>query len=182
MSRAIYSLRKLLAFSAVLVAKVAAQETPENHNSVNGYSILLNNGPPQTVTMAPSNPNDIKPGEAILPVHLSVIIVISLLVAILFAAIYVQLIMVIWYGYKLLSYQTVLFFNILLWAALRLTLYSFYYYHCCESVKLLDGVGGWTLVAFPAALQYISLAVLVRYFGEVSIYCIHVLQYISTYM
>ena len=123
------------------------------------------------VTVVPVNPTErpIIPGEVALPIHLSVIILISVLVLILFIAIYVQLILVIWFGYKLLSYQTVLLFNILLWAALRLTLYSFYYYHCCEAVRLLKGVAAWVLVASPAVLQYLSLAVLVRYFGEVSL-------------
>ena len=101
------------------------------------------------------------------PVHLAVIVTISVLVGILFAAVYVQLIMVICFGYKLVSYQTILLFNILLWAFLRLALYSFYFYHCCERVNSLPVGLKWLLVSFPAALQYVSLAVLVHYFGEV---------------
>ena len=122
------------------------------------------------VTIAPVNPTQ-EPliPQVALPIHLTVIILISVLVLILFIAIYVQLILVIWFGYKLISYQTVLLFNILLWAALRLTLYSFYYFHCCEGVGLLKGVAAWLLVASPTVLQYLSLAVLVRYFGEVSL-------------
>ena len=101
------------------------------------------------------------------PVHLAVTVTISVLVGILFTAVYVQLIMVICFGYKLISYQTILLFNILLWAFLRLTLYSFYFYHCCERVNSLPPGLKWLLVSFPAALQYVSLAVLVHYFGEV---------------
>lgn len=101
------------------------------------------------------------------PVHLAVTVTISVLVGILFIAVYVQLIMVICFGYKLISYQTILLFNILLWAFLRLTLYSFYFYHCCERVNSLPPGLKWLLVSFPAALQYVSLAVLVHYFGEV---------------
>lgn len=101
------------------------------------------------------------------PVHLAVTVTISVLVGILFAAVYVQLIMVICFGYKLVSYQTILLFNILLWACLRLALYSFYFYHCCERVNSLPVGVKWLLVSFPAALQYVSLAVLVHYFGEV---------------
>lgn len=101
------------------------------------------------------------------PVHLAVTVTISVLVGILFTAVYVQLIMVICFGYKLISYQTILLFNILFWAFLRLTLYSFYFYHCCERVNSLPPGLKWLLVSFPAALQYVSLAVLIHYFGEV---------------
>ena len=101
-------------------------------------------------------------------VHYSVTIVITVLVGILFLLVYVQLIMVVCFGYKLLTYQTVLLFDILLWAAVRLSLYSFYFYHCCEVVTKLDATCiGWLLVSFPSCLQYFSLAVLVHYFGEV---------------
>lgn len=103
------------------------------------------------------------------PVHYGVTITSTVLVIILFVVVYVQLVMVICFGYKLLSYQTILLFDILFWAALRLTLYSFYFYNCCELVVNLNGkFSGWLLVAFPSALQYFSLAVLVHYFGEVS--------------
>lgn len=111
----------------------------------------------------------LSPGQAPLPVHYGVTIVITTLVGILFLLVYLQLIMVICFGYKLLTYQTILLFDILLWASLRLTLYSFYFYHCCDLVNRMDGTfAGWILVSFPSALQYFSLAVLVHYFGEVS--------------
>ncbi len=100
-------------------------------------------------------------------VHIGVTVIITALVALLFIIVYVQLAMVLCYGYKLLSYQTVLLFNILLWASLRLVLYSFYYYHCCNAVDSLPIVWEWFLVAFPTVLQYFSLAILVHYFGEV---------------
>lgn len=104
------------------------------------------------------------------PVHYGVTTTITVLVAILFVMVYVQLVMVICFGYKLLSYQTILLFDILLWAALRLALYSFYYYNCCELVNKLSGkFSGWILVDLPSALQYFSLAVLVHYFGEVGV-------------
>ena len=120
-------------------------------------------GPPVTeVTISPGGP-------APFPVHYSVTIIITMLVAILFLLVYVQLIMVICLGYKLITYQTLLLFDILFWAALRLTLYSFYFYNCCDLVTKLDGsFWGWFLVAFPSGLQYFSLALLVHYFSEVS--------------
>lgn len=122
----------------------------------------------------PVTETPIGPGEAPIPVHYSVTVVVSVLVGILFLLVYVQLIMVICFGYKLLTYQTVLLFDILLWAALRLTLYSFYFYHCCKLVDKLDhgSFFGWFLVSFPSCLQYFSLAVLVHYFGEVSVHAL----------
>lgn len=137
------------------------------HESFSGglNSSIPRLGPGPPVTEAP-----IGPGEAPFPVHYSVTVVVSVLVGILFLLVYLQLIMVICFGYKLLTYQTVLLFDILLWAALRLTLYSFYFFHCCELVDKLDGTfSGWFLVSFPSCLQYFSLAVLVHYFGEVSV-------------
>lgn len=103
------------------------------------------------------------------PVHIGVTVIISVLVGLLLVVVYIQLIMVLCFGYKLLSYQTILLFNILLWASLRLVLYSFYYYHCCTAVDTLSVPWEWLLVAFPAVLQYFSLAILVHYFGEVSL-------------
>ena len=127
-------------------------------------STLARLGPGTQQTEAPIIPG----GEAAEPVHYSVTIIISVLVGVLFLLVYLQLILVIWFGYKLLTYQTVLLFDILLWAALRLTLYSFYFYHCCDLVNRIEGTFfGWLLVSFPACLQYFSLAVLVHYFGEV---------------
>jgi len=109
------------------------------------------------------------PGEAPGPVHYSVTIIITVLVGILFLLVYLQLIMVICFGYKLLTYQTVLLFDILLWAALRLTLYSIYFYHCCDLVdtRIMGRFSGWLLISFPTSLQFFSLALLVHYFGEV---------------
>ena len=103
-------------------------------------------------------------------VHYAVVISSTVLVALVFLVVYIQLVMVICFGYKLVSYQTILLFDILLWAALRLALYSFYYYNCCDLVRKLEGtLLGWILMSLPTALQYCSLAILVHYFGEVSI-------------
>ena len=114
----------------------------------------------------------VSPANIITPidigVHLGVTVTVTVLVALLFLAVYIQLMMVLCFGYNLISYQTVLLFDILIWAALRLTLYSFYF-RCCDLIQHLSTGWGWLLVAFPSALQYISLAILVHYFGEVII-------------
>lgn len=141
---------------------------PSNQYSGSNSSVLLI-AEGLGATVAPPGPEteaSISPPEVSVPVHYSVIITNIVLVGILFLLVYVQLIMIICFGYKLLSYQTVLLFDILLWGALRVTLYSSYFYHCCELVDRLSGqFVGWLLVEFPSALQYFSLAVLVHYFG-----------------
>lgn len=115
----------------------------------------------------PAPTSSIQPAIAVeRPLHLGITISITGLVGVLFVAVYFQLFMVLFFGYKLLTYQTVLLFDILLWAALRLTLYSFYYYNCCELVDHLPPFPDWLLVALPSALQFISLAVLVHFFGQ----------------
>ena len=100
--------------------------------------------------------------------HIGVIGGVSVLVALIFIAVYIQLVLVLCYGYKLFSYQTVFLFNILLWASLRLTLYSFYYYRCCDLVNNLSVAVEWFLVSAPEILLYLSMALLVHYFMEVS--------------
>ena len=109
----------------------------------------------------------ITPAAVETSIHLAVTATVTLFVGILFFVVYLQLIMVIYYGYRLVSYQTLLLFDILLWAALRLTLYSFYFFHCCALVDRLSPFFTWLLVAFPSALQFTALAILVHYFGEV---------------
>lgn len=118
-------------------------------------------------TASPTTPVTVLVDTVQAPIHLAVTISVTLFVGILFVVVYLQLCGVICYGYRLISYQTVLLFDILLWAALRLTLYSFYFYNCCELVYQLPVFFEWLLVAFPSALQFISLAILVHYFGEV---------------
>ena len=120
--------------------------------------------------MEGDEPTPHKLGPVMESVHLSVVVTASLLVGLLFLIVYVQLCMVVCYGYKLFSYQTVLLFSILVWAALRLTLYAFYYYHCCDLVKELPTGWNWLLVSFPYVLQVFVLALLVHFFVEVSIW------------
>ena len=102
-------------------------------------------------------------------IHLSVLIPITVLVAILFIAVYFQLLLILYRGYKLVSYQTVFLFSVLLWAALRLLLYSFYYYDCCYQINSLSPGVNWFIIAFPQNIQYFTLSLLVLYFGQVSL-------------
>lgn len=151
-----------------ILSPSGGRESLEQQQSVmTGY--LSHREPAGTAPNIPIPPI-VPPANIITPidigVHLGVTVTVTVLVALLFLAVYVQLMMVLCFGYKLISYQTVLLFDILIWAALRLTLYSFYF-RCCGLIQQLNTGWGWLLVAFPSALQYISLAILVHYFGEV---------------
>ena len=101
-------------------------------------------------------------------VHLAVIVTATTLVGLLFLLVYVQLMMVLCFGYRLVSYQTVFLFSILFWASIRLILYSCYYFECCEFVThKLPLFWSWFLEHLPASLQYFTLALLVHYFAGV---------------
>ena len=101
-------------------------------------------------------------------VHLVVIITATTLVGVLYLLVYVQLLMVLCFDFRMISYQTVFLFSILLWASLRLILYSCYYYKCCDFVFYkLPVVWSWFLEHFPVTLQYFTLALLVHYFAGV---------------
>ena len=109
-------------------------------------------------------------------VHLAVIITATVLVGVLYLLAYAQLLMVLCCGFRLISYQTVFLFSILLWASLRLVLYSCYYYACCDFVlyKLPMYVfWSWFLENFPTTLQYFTLALLVHYFAGVRVILSH---------
>lgn len=118
-------------------------------------------------TDAPVTPADLVP--IIEGLHLGIVIAASVVVGLVFVFVYAQLVAILCLGYKLVSYQTIFLFNILFWASLRLTMYSFYYYHCCELVSKLSPFPNWLLMSFPSVLLYFALALLVHYFGEVGV-------------
>lgn len=107
---------------------------------------------------------------------LSVVVVITILVGILYIIIYTQLMYILYrrLWFMLISYQTVFLFVNLLWASLRLMLYSLYFASsgpCCTMVFRLPNILHWLLVNFPTFLQFLSLALLVHYFAGVSFVC-----------
>ena len=124
----------------------------------------------------PATPNSL-PWDNVNPskkpgLQLSVVVVITILVGILYILIFVQLLFILWrrFWFKLLSYQTAFLFVNLLWASLRLSLYAIYFASdggCCELVFELPNTFHWLLVNFPTFLQFLSLALLVHYFGGV---------------
>jgi len=96
-------------------------------------------------------------------VHLGLTITFTVLYGLLFLLIIWQLLLILYYKHRRLSYQTIFLFSCLLWAGLRTTLFSFYFNNCGLS-NTLGPFMHWLLFAFPVYLQYNMLSVLVFYF------------------
>ena len=101
-------------------------------------------------------------------VHLSLTISFTALYGLLFLLILWQLVLILYYRHKRLSYQTIFLFTCLIWAALRTTLFSFYFKNLALS-NLLGTFEHWLLFAFPVYLQFLMLSIMVFYFVMVSI-------------
>eukprot|EP00794_Sanderia_malayensis_P019954 gene19954-21908_t len=101
-------------------------------------------------------------------VHLGLSVVFTALYGLLFLMILLQLWLILHYGHRRLSYQSTFLFVCLLWAALRTTLFSFYFKNCVETNKMAPFFS-WLFFAFPVFLQYFMLNILVLYFVQVSL-------------
>lgn len=80
--------------------------------------------------------------------------------------VYTQLWLLYLYGHKRWSYQSVFLFLCLLWAALRTTLFSFYFRNAVEANHLPVAVY-WLLYCFPVCLQFFTLSLINLYFTQV---------------
>lgn len=98
--------------------------------------------------------------------HLSLAIVFTTLFALLFLMIIVQLFLILYFGHRRLSYQSVFLFIYLIWAALRTTLFSFYFGSSAEADSL-PAFPRWLLFALPIYLQFLTLSVLTVYLAKV---------------
>ena len=107
-------------------------------------------------------------------VQLSLTIVFTTLYAVLFLFILIQLVLILVYRHKRLSYQSVFLYLCLLWAALRTTLFSFYFNDSCSANTLNLGLK-WFLYSFPIVLQFLTLSLFALYFSQV------VLKSLTTY-
>lgn len=86
----------------------------------------------------------------------------------LFFFVLCQLWMIWYYRHKRFSYQTCFLFTCLLWSGLRTTLFSFYFNNCILANKLPMFLN-WLFYSFPVCLQFITLCLLVLFFGQASI-------------
>uniref|UniRef100_A0A6I8N8A7 G protein-coupled receptor 137 n=1 Tax=Ornithorhynchus anatinus TaxID=9258 RepID=A0A6I8N8A7_ORNAN len=88
------------------------------------------------------------------------------LYGLLFLSVYAQLWLVLLYGHKRLSYQTVFLALCLLWAALRTTLFSFYFRDTPRANRL-GPLLFWLLYCCPVCLQFFTLTLMNLYFAQV---------------
>ncbi|KAM7418140.1 hypothetical protein PAMA_017674 [Pampus argenteus] len=84
----------------------------------------------------------------------------------LFLVVYAQLWLLYLYRHKRWSYQSVFLFLCLLWAALRTTLFSFYFRNALEANHLHVALY-WLLYCFPVCLQFFTLSLINLYFTQV---------------
>ncbi|KAM6158885.1 integral membrane protein GPR137 isoform 3-T3 [Rhynchocyon petersi] len=92
------------------------------------------------------------------------------LYALLFLSVYAQLWLVLLYGHKRLSYQTVFLALCLLWAALRTTLFSFYFRDTPRANRL-GPLPFWLLYCCPVCLQFFTLTLMNLYFAQGTSVC-----------
>ncbi|KAL6115480.1 gpr137c [Pungitius sinensis] len=110
---------------------------------------------------------DESPETAISPtLELSLTAVYTVLYSLLFAFVYLQLWLILHYGHKRFSYQSVFLFLCLLWAALRTTLFSFYFKNVVQANRL-QPLAYWLLYCCPVCLQFFTLCLLNLYFTQV---------------
>ncbi|KAM8733755.1 integral membrane protein GPR137 isoform 1-T2 [Acanthopagrus schlegelii] len=119
--------------------------------------------PPYSSTFPPPVPLH----PAVAPsVELGFTILYTVLYGGLFLVVYTQLWLLYLYRHKRWSYQSVFLFLCLLWAALRTTLFSFYFRNAVEANHLPVAVY-WLLYCFPVCLQFFTLSLINLYFTQV---------------
>ncbi|XP_044060269.1 integral membrane protein GPR137 [Siniperca chuatsi] len=119
--------------------------------------------PPNSSTL----PTPVPLRPAVAPsVQLGFTVLYTTLYAGLFLVVYVQLWLLYLYRHKRWSYQSVFLFLCLLWAALRTTLFSFYFRNALEANHLPVAVY-WLLYCFPVCLQFFTLSLINLYFTQV---------------
>ncbi|XP_034032047.1 integral membrane protein GPR137C isoform X2 [Thalassophryne amazonica] len=106
-------------------------------------------------------------GAAVSPaLELSLTTIYTVLYSFLFVFVYLQLWLILHYGHKRFSYQSVFLFLCLLWAALRTTLFSFYFQNVVQANQL-QPLAYWLLYCCPVCLQFFTLCLLNLYFTQV---------------
>ncbi|KAJ8394065.1 hypothetical protein AAFF_G00054090 [Aldrovandia affinis] len=84
----------------------------------------------------------------------------------LFLVVYVQLWLLLLYRHKRWSYQSGFLFLCLFWAALRTTLFSFYF-HDALGANHLPILAYWLFYCCPVCLQFFTLSLINLYFTQV---------------
>ncbi|KAK7138195.1 hypothetical protein R3I94_013734 [Phoxinus phoxinus] len=98
-------------------------------------------------------------------VQLGVTVLYACLYGALFLVVYIQLWLLLLYRHKRWSYQSIFLFLCLFWAALRTTLFSFYFRDALAANHLPTPVY-WLLYCFPVCLQFFTLSLFNLYFTQ----------------
>ena len=110
------------------------------------------------------------PAEILPPIshlaHLLLASVFTVLYAVLFLLILMQLYLILYFKHRRLSYQSVFLFIYLFWAALRTTLFSFYFDDTLKANNMAS-FARWLLFALPIYLQFLTLSLLTLYLAKV---------------
>jgi integral membrane protein GPR137 len=101
-------------------------------------------------------------------VFLSLTITFIVIYALIFAAVYLQLVLILYFRHKRFSYQTGFLYLCLIWSLLRIVLFSFYFNNA-KYANTLPYVFYFLLFCFPSFLQFCTLCLLVLFFGQVYI-------------
>ncbi|KAL2077440.1 hypothetical protein ACEWY4_026944 [Coilia grayii] len=112
-----------------------------------------------------SNPLPIEPAMAP-SVELGFTALYTCLYGGLFVVVYIQLWLLLRYRHKRWSYQSAFLFLCLFWAALRTTLFSFYFCNAVEA-NHLPTPAYWLLYCCPVCLQFFTLSLINLYFTQV---------------
>lgn len=99
-------------------------------------------------------------------VYLGLTISFIIIYSLIFAAVYLQLILILYYRHKRFSYQTGFLFLCLIWSLLRIVLFSFYFHNASDANRL-EFTFYFLLYCFPSVLQFCTLCLLVLFFGQV---------------
>ncbi|XP_017295802.1 integral membrane protein GPR137 [Kryptolebias marmoratus] len=126
---------------------------------------------PDTTAPPPNSSSSLPPPSPLRPaippsVQVGFTVLYTGLYATLFLVVYVQLWLLYIYKHKRWSYQSVFLFLCLLWAALRTTLFTFYFYDAMEANRL-PIVVFWLLYCFPVCLQFFTFSLINLYFTQV---------------
>lgn len=126
--------------------------------------------------------NSTTPAEILPPIsrtaHLTLSIVFTALYALLFLMILVQLCLILYFKHRRLSYQSVFLFVYLFWAALRTTLFSFYFNDTVKA-NSFGSFARWLLYALPIYLQFLTLTLLTLYLAKVRVFVLLRYMYIQ---
>lgn len=147
--------------------EVMAQDVHEVHNMTGTDRLNEASITPTTSDIAPGT---LEPSVSY-STHLALTVTCVVIFSLMFLFVYIQLWMVLYYKHKRRSYQTIFLFLCLVWAALRVTLFSFYFSK--SDVMLANNLYPavyWLLYSCPVVLQFTTLVLLVSFFSQVRIY------------